>query len=372
MTDRDMKKPTFKDRFLRMSSVAVRNDFLVAALVTVCVIMLGTAIGWENNKVIPANPDPTVHYSQTRGQKLTFLSNWDGPDYLRIAEHGYQDIYDSSFFPLYPLTVHIVAAVVDSYLYSGLFVAWAALVGAAYYYLKIVKQVFKLKDNAEAVRALMLFMLFPTALFLFVTYTESLFALFSLAAIYYALKSRFILSAALALFATAAHFNGIFIVAFIALIAFEQRIELRKIIGIIVIGCIGLIGYMTYLQHRFNNMFAFVTAQHVHGWLRYGYSDFFHDYVSLNGLFILTAISATIYWWPRRKSFALYSFFYLSIPLLGGVGAYGRYALMIFPFQFMLYDKFRKNQLGYAAIMAIFGVFWAFFMLQFAAGYSGG
>jgi len=357
---------------LRWRRFISRREILLAIFVTVVVIIVGVGLGWENNKVVPVNADPAARYTQEIHNHLSFMANWDGPDYINLAQHGYTQVVQTSFFPVYPLAIRLVNQVVSSPLVSSLIVSWLCLVGAIYYYLKIIKKLYGVRDNLEALRGALFFILFPTGVFLIATYTESLFAFLALASIYYALRKRYLMAAPFLLLATATRVNGLFVLALVVLLLWEQKEKLRNILATLVIGSMGMLSYMVYLANRFHNPIAFVTAQKDHGWLKYGYADFATELVSINGLFLLAIAVSVLYWWPRRKSFAIYSLLYVAIALLGGLGGFGRYALMAFPLQFMLYELQRPKRLGYPLVIALFGIGWVFFMLRYAGGYSGG
>ena len=135
-------------------------------------------MGWYNNKVVLPNPAVSAHYTQEPTNPLSFMSNWDGPDYLPIAKSGYTAFDQSNFYPLYPLLIDLVHFVISSPLVSALLLSWFCFAGAIYFYLKIIKLIFNVADNEEALRGLLFFILFPTAVFFLATYTEALFAFF--------------------------------------------------------------------------------------------------------------------------------------------------------------------------------------------------
>jgi Gpi18-like mannosyltransferase len=266
-----------------------------------------------------------------------------------------------------------VHEVVGSALYSALLVSWASLVGAAYFYIKIIKRFFKVDDNVEALKGLALFLLYPTGIFLIAAFTESLFAFVSLAAIYFALKRRYLLSGLFALFATAAHINGLLTLLFVLMILYEEREKLINIAQTFIIGGMGIVGYMIYLKVKFHHALEFITQQRkLHGWFQHTILSGLSHINPLEYLFALLIIITIIYWWPRRKSFAIYSGLYLLIPIIGGtIGGFTRYTLMVFPLQFMIFDVFRKKSFGYAIVLAILAIGWAFFTIGFSAGYIG-
>ncbi len=63
---------------------------------------------------------------------FTTWNNWDAADYLRIAQHGYEQRVDLAFFPLFPLLVSAISHVLGSwsYLLVGTLISNAALLGA--------------------------------------------------------------------------------------------------------------------------------------------------------------------------------------------------------------------------------------------------
>lgn len=345
------------------------HEFATALLTALVVVAISLFLGRENNRVIAVD----TRLALPGKSLLGFMSNWDGPAYLSIAQHGYSSAAATNYFPLYPLIIRGVAVVVRSPLYAGLLVSWAALVGAICFYMRIVKKLFTATASLEALQAALLFVLFPTGIFLLATYTESLFAMLSLGAIYYALQKRTVLSALLMAGATATHENGVFVLVLVALVLIEEGEELRRVLLGAIVGSLGALSYMVFLAIRFHHPLAFVTAQRAHGWLASGYlADLKATFRPSDLISLVFASGAAIYWWGRRKSFALYTFLYFCIPLVGGQFAgYNRYVLMDFPIPLMVYGLVRKRSFAYAVVLALFAVFWAYFTLQYAAGYIG-
>ena len=141
------------------------HDLLLSILVTAVVVMVGIGIGYENNKIVPINLDPVAHYSLTTHNHLSFMVEWDGINYISLAKHGYASNIQANFFPLYPLLIRIVNSFVSSAVYSSLAISWVCLVGAVYFYLKIIKQIFNIKQNSEALRAVLFFVLYQLVYF---------------------------------------------------------------------------------------------------------------------------------------------------------------------------------------------------------------
>jgi len=365
----------FWSRWLKAHALIMSRDLLLAVCVALLLIVAGVSLGLENNKVVPTNPDQLSHYTAEPHNPLRFMSDWDGPIYLRIAHQGYVDKEDPGFFPLYPVLIHVVNYVISSPLYSALMIAWTSLVGAIYFYLKIIKRLFGVQDNSEALRASLLFILFPTGVFLLATYTESLFAFLALGSLYFALRKQYLPTALFAMFATATHVNGPFVLLLVALVLYEQKARLREVALTLVIGSLGLIAYMGFLTIHYHNPLQFIAAQRTNGWLQktsyiqHLLANF--SVLNLAPLFLIAA--AIIYWWNKRRSFSIYAALYLCIPFIGGqFSGFNRYSLMVFPVQFMLYEHFRNSKTFYPIVVAVLAVFWSYFMLQMAGGYVGG
>jgi Gpi18-like mannosyltransferase len=367
-----MSYGVIKSRLYKLEAYIVKRDFLLSFVFVAFLIFTGTFMGWYNNRVVPINPDVKARYTLDEGNHLSFLSNWDGPNYLRIAVHGYNKA-STNFFPLYPISIRLVSDVAGSTLDAAILIAWLSFLGAVYLFLQILKHLFKIKDNAEAFKGLLLFALFPTAMFFLATYTESLFAFLALGAIYYTLKKRYLVSAIFLLFCGATHITGALVILLIGMMMWEEKEKIWKILATMAIGSLGLIAYSVYLWHKFRDPFGFILSQKGHGWFISSYTSLLSQIDLFNVIFILLILAAIYYWWNRRRSFAIYSFLFLLIPLLGKqFGGFNRYVLMVFPVQFMLFAYLRKKTIAYQLCLSFFAISWAYFILQYAGGYVGG
>lgn len=354
-------------------TVIINKDILLSVLICVTVIAGGLFLGSYNNKVVPLNKDTRARYVSEPNNKLSFISDWDGPDYLSVANNGYTTINTTNFFPLYPLLTHAVNRSVTSPLYSALIVAWLSFIGAVYFYLKIIKSFFKVSENINALKGVLLFVLFPTSVFLFASYTEGLFAFLALGAIYFALQKKYLYSALFLLFATATHITGVFLLMMLGLMLLEQKEKIYRIISYMVIGSLGIVAYMIYLYEKFGKPLAFITAQKNHGWLEGNVVlNLINTFNILNLFFVILILVSVIYWWKRKKSFSIYSLSFLIIPIIGGeFGGFNRYVLMAFPVQFMLFDKYRDRSTLYTIVIIAFSILWTFTLLQYSGGYTG-
>ena len=237
--------------YARGRDLVYQYDIIVAVLCAVAVVVLGVALGLRNDGMIAYRLGSGVHYSFAK--PLSILAHWDGLAYLKIARFGYKTMLDAGFFPLYPLMIRVLHAVINSYLLSALFISWTSLVGAIYFYIKIIKHLGLVGRKTNLALAVAPFVLFPTAVFMIVTYTEGLFAFFALASIYYALQKRYGLVGLFILLATLTHVTGAFLIVLDALILREEQLPLGKIAAAVVAGSSGLLLFMVdrgFLFHR--------------------------------------------------------------------------------------------------------------------------
>jgi len=366
-------KNIIKSKFINIKKLITDNDYLLALLVGLIVLLSGTFFGWYNNKVVPLNTDSYARYTLEAGNKLSYMSNWDGPNYIHIATHGYTSSSLTNFFPLYPLLVHGVNQIVSSPLYSALIVSWVAFLFAVFFFIKIIKLIFKDINYTEKIRALLLFIFFPTAVFFIATYTESLLAALALGAIYFTLKKRFYLASVLTIFSSATHLTGEFVVLLIMMMSWENRHSIKRFLSVGVVGSLGLLSYAIYLDEKFHKPLLFISSQEKHGWIHSSYLQLLNSIDLFNIIFIILLLLSAVYWWSRKRSFSVYSLLFLLIPILGReFGGFNRYILMAFPVQLMFYGYLKKRPALYPIVLALFVITWTYFLLQYAGGYVGG
>lgn len=198
---------------------------------------------------------------------FTSWNRWDAANYVRIAQFGYQKVYDAAFFPLFPLLISAIAHLLGSwsYLLVGTLLSNAALLGSLFviYQLAVENQ-----GEQVARRTLLYLCIFPTAFFFFAAYNESLFLLLTSGAFLAMRRQRWWLAGILAMLAGATRPAGLFLgmiylwelwASHESITAVRQKIVLR-LLPILLIP-IGLIVYCLYCWHIYGNPIAFVTVQ---------------------------------------------------------------------------------------------------------------
>jgi Gpi18-like mannosyltransferase len=200
---------------------------------------------------------------------------WDVIRYATIAAEGYKSLDYAAFFPLFPLLERAFSLL----LHKGVFVSGMLLSNIAYYAtLMVLYRFVKLEfDTDTAKRTTLYLSVFPTALFFFAAYNESLFLLFLLLC-FYAMRRRSWWLAGL--------FGGIalftrsigWVLPIIFLYEFVRRVfplarqawheqQLRRVLcefsGLLAVPLmlLGLGIYAYYLNERFHDPLAFTHAQ---------------------------------------------------------------------------------------------------------------
>ena len=138
-------------------------------------------------RVRPGGPD--APYGALGNALVAPIGRWDSVWYLAIADGGYPaaDARRPAFFPLYPWLVRAAGAITGSPLIAGALLSTACFAGA----LVVLHRLTALELGPEAARwTVWALALFPMSFFLSAVYTESLFLLLSVGAVYAARTGR--------------------------------------------------------------------------------------------------------------------------------------------------------------------------------------
>lgn len=195
---------------------------------------------------------------------------WDTNWYLQIAERGYHwknpaGTTPAAFFPLYPLLIHVGTAVTHrSALLVALLISNLAFLGALGYLYRLVDWEL---GSENASRTVLYIAIFPTALFFFAGYSESLFLLLTVACFYHMRRRDWLLAGLFAGLASATRVTGVLLLApylyeYARSCNFRPREMVRGIglPGALLIPC-GLGAFMLYLQHSVGDAIAFSHGQ---------------------------------------------------------------------------------------------------------------
>jgi 4-amino-4-deoxy-L-arabinose transferase-like glycosyltransferase len=219
------------------------------------------------------------------GGVLQIWNWWDAPHYLDLAVLGYRAVDPGVlaiegyarpfpgdlplyivFFPLFPWLVAAVNAVLHEPLVSALIVSTIASLFVAPLLYRLVRAD---EERGTALLAAWFLLIFPTAYFLHIGYTESLFLALVLGSFLAARRDRWWLAGILGGLAALTRVNGLVLIPALAADAWlawdedpEHRLRLEWLaIGLV---AVGFAGYLVLNWTVYGNAFAFLQIQREH------------------------------------------------------------------------------------------------------------
>jgi hypothetical protein len=208
-----------------------------------------------------AGPDPLTALGRA-------WDHWDAQHYLYLATHGYSATGDArnliAFFPLYPALISAIVATGLPARTAALLISNVAGVVAAILLYEVARQ--DLRENA-AFRAAAFFVVFPTAYFLLVGYTEALFCALAFGAVLATRRQRWLLAGMLGGLAAAARLTGLALLPVLVIELFYARHALRAVGQALLAPALIVLGFVTYLLTNLlvlGDAFAFVSVQREH------------------------------------------------------------------------------------------------------------
>jgi len=315
--------------------------------------------------------------------------NFDGVHYLLLAEKGYAFGLTQAFFPVYFLLIRWGNVLINNRLLVGLIISHLSFIGAIVMFYKLAKLDFSEKITRKIILALVLF---PTAFFFLSLYTESLFLLLLFSSFYFFRKKQWIKAGLIGAIASASKIIGVFLVPALLYDWWKNKKErsLTRLMGA-VLPAGGLLGYMTYLQIKFNDPLMFAHVQEGFGagrttrgfillyqvfwrYIKMIFTVDIHNPIYLTiWLELLSAIfflGLLIYAWRKgiRKSYLIFAVFAYLLPTLTGTfSSMPRYVLVLFP-AFMVLGSI-KNRLLYWSWIVISSLLLIICTILFTRGY---
>jgi hypothetical protein len=380
----------------------VRLDWFVQpAAAFVLSRMLIFAAGIAGDVFLPTEEGHWV--ADINSSFLSLWAKWDSQWYVQIARGGYlyQPLQQSNvaFFPLYPMSMRLLAPLVGGNLVLAGFLLSNAFFLAALIFLY---QLARLEivdafaasqaDASEAARRTVFYLaFFPTAFFLSAVYTESLFLLLSVATIYFARRRRWVLAALAGLLAAATRNLGVVLWLLVMwewlrchgwrVTRIHRANTWRSLwsgiksdwVDVVILAAIplGLLLYMAYLQLSFGRPMAFIEVQAA--WDRQNIgpaavvmrelralAEFELNKSNLSRMLNLSAflgvLAMTPFIWRRLgEGYAIYVLVLLLVPASSALQSMSRYILPMFPV-FILLGRWGRLPIIDRAILATFAV----------------
>ena len=187
---------------------------------------------------------------------------WDTVWFVNIANDGYDNPEAPAFFPLYPLLVRIFGTLTGSDVLGGLLVSVACFAGALYLLYRLVAL-----DFGERVAWLTaaLVAVFPFAAYFFAVYSESLFLLLSVGAIYAARLDRWALAGVVGALACATRSAGIVLIVPLGILWWQQRGRGSRDLAWVALVPLGIVAFCAYLTIVGQDTFGPFGAQEAWG-----------------------------------------------------------------------------------------------------------
>ena len=365
----------------RIASFLPKQDWIVVGWV-IAIKLLLFLIG------VKSYPMLWDRYEPPPVEWLQIWDQWDFGYYHEIAELGYgaYGAADGSlaFYPLFPWLMRLVAYITRSYLIAGLLISGIACLIAAIALRRLVRLDYA---SSIAMRSVWFFLIFPTAYFLHVPYSESLFITLVLTCLLAARTERWLIAGVLGALCWMTRGVGVVLVPALAAEAAHQYYAKRhwdwRWLSIAIVPA-GFAVYLLINWHIAGNAFAFLETRRVT----------FQQSFALPSAGISLAIRAhyptaeeaemmgvqqlifvavgfvcmVVSWIKLRPVYAVWMtgmwFLITSVNFLQSVP---RYTLTMFPI-FMLFAVLGRNRFWYAVITVWSLLFFALFAVLFARG----
>lgn len=376
----------------------------------------------------PSFPYTDIFFADsTLPRWLYSRANFDGIHYLTIVKNGFLGGNQvlgllQAFFPFYPITIKLTSLIVQNDILSGLLISNLTFLGLLLMFYLLVSTV---RNKKTAWLSLLVLLTFPTSFFWGSLYGESLFLLLAVSSFYFASQRHWLLSGLLAMMASATRVVGIFLVPalFVEFLIIElpttsDRLnsylhkiglvlyagnnttklkQVTKKLNIILdffcilLGTLGLIFYMIYLDLKFKDPLFFYHVQSEFGAGRQEQLVFYPQvvwryvkilstvpfnlrYFSFVQEMLAGTLSFVIIFWGFCKkvpiSWLLFSLGSLLLPTLTGTfSSMPRYILVAFPLFILIADYLENSKKAQILWFTISTVLLGFNTILFIQGY---
>lgn len=304
---------------------------------------------------------------------------WDALWFINVARDGYSYRPDAqsnvTIFPLYPLAIRAVGAVVRNHVAAGLIISNLCLLLLTFLLFDLAREH---GGDSAALGTLLFLYSFPTAFILTGVYSESLFMMLCVAAFRFARRGRWAACGAAAALAGATRLVGcVLLPVLVAEYLSQRRWKLRECradILFLLLAPLGFLLHFLYLHHLTGDFLVYFKAQQK--WGHHLASPFFSvayelgmvrnfsTYLNLSSsaLFLLLGYVAL------RGVRVSYGLFALGIVLLAmsatTMNGVPRYILVAFP-AFMALGTYVRHPAARAALCALFLAAQAYCMTMF-------
>lgn len=213
-------------------------------------------------------PHPAFFHQLLPAWQNPISHGWDTQWYIDIARRGYAwkkavGTSPTAFFPLYPLLIRLgVVLSHRSYLTVALLISNLAFFGALLYLWRLASWEL---NRAVAGRTILYIATFPTALFFFAGYTESLFLFLTVASFFHLRRNDWLLAGLFGALASATRVTGVLLLfPLLYEYARARNFDWRRldagVLGLVLVP-LGVVAFMAYLGVTVGDPGAFTHSQ---------------------------------------------------------------------------------------------------------------
>jgi Gpi18-like mannosyltransferase len=330
-----------------------------------------------------------LQYHAVQARPLEMWARWDSEWYLLIADHGYASYeyfkdagggrylqQDSAkFFPAYPIAIRTLTFITGNSVLSGILISNTCALLLLYFFLRLAA---KFMSAENTVNAAVLYVVFPTSLFLSAVYAESMFLAAIVAAFLFIEERKLwfaVIACAIAVLTRPQGALALPALVWLAWLRFEKSRMISTVV-IVAAVCIPLAGYLMYIDKTFGSMSWISQSQtYWRGEMKYpfyAFVRFFQNNIAIHGqhnsiidfTFAIIQIIVLVFSFRRIPlPYVLYSVIALLFPLSSSLFSFSRLCLANFPFFLVLPPLLGRFNL---AIQIFCAILLAFFMAAFA------
>jgi hypothetical protein len=197
-------------------------------------------------------------------------ARWDTSHYVAVAQLGYGDPASPSphgglgFFPLYPLLMRAVVAITGVEPTAGAYAAAGIVISNICFFVAVALLAWfglELAGERAALNAVLLFCVAPFSYFFNAAYSESLFFAIALLSLWLGRRERWWAAGLVAALGSATRLVGLAIGPALLYLAYRRGAQRRDLIAIALLSPAGLVAYFLYCALKFDDLFAYFTAQ---------------------------------------------------------------------------------------------------------------
>ncbi len=334
----------------------------------------------------------TVAPSLTTARFWHNLYRWDAGWYWDVISKGYT-AENATFFPLYPMTVRALMALQPNtpgaYPNAALVISLVSVFSIAVLLITFAKR----EGQADTTFAALLFLFFPTAMFLAAPYTEGLFIALLLGFVLAVQTQKWWWALAVGILLGLTRVSGVTLILYPLYLAWTNRHDraLLKHYALAIAGPLIGVGIFAGIQyHILHNALAFITTQNTWGRtttfditaIAANYAKNWRDFMSLsmfhprfigwglNYIFTTLGLGLTAWLWFVRREYSVVALAIIALPLLSGTThSFPRLLLPAIPLTALVIADKLKNPTARTMLLIACVAGWTFFLVLFTRGY---